>query len=197
MKQELSNEVPLDTHQVMQNVHLLIADDNRDTLEILQYRIDMQGWKGTYVTNATAIIEAMNGSPEQGHFDGIIADVNYFSDQLGPRLTGLTAAREVRKVRPNIPIIFITAYSNSIIREEARRVQAEVVPKPFDLDNLFSRIYHMIYFHRLGQSKRSDGTDRRMNSVNMTQHRRRSSDALIGTSSTVQSVLEDIRSNAK
>jgi CheY-like chemotaxis protein len=174
-------------------VNLLIADDHVDTLELLRTKVRLLGWTGTFVTNASAIIEAMNTCSTQGNcFDAIIADVNYFDNQPGPRLTGITAAREIRKVRSDIPIIFITAFVNSIMREEIRRVHAELVPKPFDIDQLFARVKELVYWQRTAQVP-YNGEERRKRSVNFTSNKRRATDHINGPSPRIRELLTDLR----
>lgn len=181
----------------MEDINLLVADDDRDTLDMLKVQAELLGWNVQGATSASGIIDAVN--QRQGHandFDAIVADVNYFSNQSGPRLTGITAIREIRKARPDIPVIFITAFSNSLVREEIRRVDAELVPKPFNLDQLFQRIYALIYWHRSGLPK-YEGTDRRISSINRSGFQRRASDAQVAPSPRIMKVLDQVRKEEK
>lgn len=181
----------------MEHASLLLADDHQDTADLLMYKTKSLGWEGTWVQSASGIIQAMNDC-EDGRpcFDAIIADVNYFDNQTGPRLTGITAIREIRKVRPNIPVIFITGFSNSLVREEIRRVNADLMTKPFDIEALFDRVFQLIYWYRIGMLK--NVTERRGSSVNLTDHQRRSSDKKIGhPSAIITEVLSELRDEAK
>jgi DNA-binding response OmpR family regulator len=122
-----------------QSINVLVADDDKDSLELVKTVLDLAGWKGTYVTSATQIVDAMNTncvSNCQCPYDAIISDISFDNDTITPRITGITAAREIRKVHSSIPILFVTAYNNSVIREEIRRVGAELLQKPFDIDML-------------------------------------------------------------
>lgn len=181
----------------MENVNLLIADDHVDTANMLLYKTKMCGWTGTAVNSASGIIDAMNDASLQGQdFDGIIADVNFFDNQPGPRVTGITAIREVRKVRPNIPVIFVTGFSNTLLREEVRRVNADLMAKPVDIDALFERVYNLIYWHRLSLLP-YQGKERRGSSVNMTDLRRRAGDVKVGRPSPIiTTVLNEVRDEA-
>ena len=179
----------------MERVNLLLADDHQDTADLLMFKTKSLGWTGTWVTSASAIIQAMNEC--ENCYDAIIADVNFFDNQSGPRLTGITAIREIRKVRPNIPVIFITGFSNSLIREEIRRVNADLMTKPFDIDALFDRVYQLIYWYRLATMKETH-TERRGSSVNQTEFHRRTSDQKIGyPSPTITNILSELRDEAK
>lgn len=177
----------------MQNVTLLLADDDVSSLEFLSYLCEERDWKVVTTTSASGIIEEMNSDIE---FDAIIADVNYFDNQPGPRLTGITAARQIRKVHPQIPIIFVTAYANSIMREEVRRVNAEIMPKPVNGDTLLNRVNELIYWHRASGHSYKGPERRTSGSVNRSEYHRRASDIHITTSPIVKQVIEEVKKKA-
>jgi CheY-like chemotaxis protein len=183
------------------DVRLLLADDNQATLDLLMFKSQELGWTSTQVTSASGIIQAMNDcNTEAGDcYDAIIADINFFDNNvnIGPRMTGITAIREIRKVLPDIPVVFITAYINSITKEEIRRVNAELVPKPFDLDSLYSKVNDMVKWHRASKLKQYAGEERRQTSLNLTGETRRAGDVLIKPSERVMQVLTQLREEAK
>lgn len=139
--------------------HVLFADDDTDTLSLLKFTSESIGWTGEYVTTAQSIIDCINDNCANGGrcFDAIISDINYFNDSPGPHLTGISAAREVRKKLDGVPIMFASAYVNSIIREEVRRLQADIMTKPVDLDELFYCTARMIANYREIKTEVSDG----------------------------------------
>lgn len=70
---------------------------------------------GYTVTMRTSSLEALalfQGEFEQ--FDAVI------TDQTMPDMTGIDLARQMLKIRPDIPIILCTGYSNLITEEQAR-----------------------------------------------------------------------------
>jgi CheY-like chemotaxis protein len=133
------------------DVNLLVADDSVDTLDMLKtYAVKVLRWTGDFVTQADDIIEAVNKNCEEGQrcYDAIIADINYFGQGDGPRITGITAATQIRKIRPNVPILFFSAYLNNMLREEARRVNAETMAKPKGPIEVFDKVGQMIWDYR-------------------------------------------------
>lgn len=165
-------DIPLDDG-VMENVNIICADDNCDTLDLMKIKCEQMGWNGVFVSTALGIIDAINESDLD--FDAIVTDIN-FKTPTGPDVTGITVARTIRKVRPNVPIIFVSAYVNSITREEVRRVNASVMPKPVDMTALFDQLARMIYWHRLSVSESYQGKDRRETSINTSGWARRKHD---------------------
>lgn len=179
------------TPEMLENVNVLFADDDRDTLNLLKFIAGLHGWNAVDVECVEEVLNAVNDGPR---FDAIVMDINYAGQFGVPMLTGITAAREIRKIRPNVPIVFITAYSNSIIREEIRRVNAELIPKPFNQDELFNRLTRLIYWHRAAMLNTYDGPERRTSSINRTQHRRRAADQIIQPSEILIDIIDEARS---
>lgn len=135
------------------NPFILFADDDIDTLEILKYHVDVRGWDADYARSAMEIIDQVNKNcciEGQGCYDVIVADINYLNrnDIYGPRLSGITAAREIRKVHEDVPIIFLTGYDNALIRGEVRRINAFITTKPvLDYDKFFLWIGQLAQWH--------------------------------------------------
>jgi len=191
---ERVGNVPVE--DVMTDVRVLFADDSQDTLDLLATMTEGLGWTGSkFVVTATQMIDAVNQS--EYVYDAIVADINYFNAEAGHRITGITAAREIRKVMPNVPIVFISAYVTSIIREEVRRVCAEIVEKPFDIEKLFIRISQLVYWYRLSRRQDYDGPERRRSSVNHTNERRRMTDQPIAVPERIKDTIIELRSTRK
>jgi CheY-like chemotaxis protein len=130
---------------------VVFADDHVDTLHMLEQMAHMRGIRPVLARTPREILARVNELCERGECpDAIVADVNYFTGeplaQHTPRLTGLTAGREVRKKFPDIPIIYVTAYASARVKIQAREQAAEVVEKgpDFDIEALFDRICYMV-----------------------------------------------------
>ncbi|GAB2694948.1 response regulator [Aliiglaciecola aliphaticivorans] len=82
---------------------ILIADDNRLTLEALKGLIELSGATVTAVTNGQEVIHALRSMPKK--FDVILLDINM------PTMDGLTTAKQIRlDPRFNeLPIVAATA----------------------------------------------------------------------------------------
>jgi YesN/AraC family two-component response regulator len=63
-------------------------------------------------TSSLEALALFQGEFEQ--FDAVI------TDQTMPDMTGIDLARQMLKIRPDIPIILCTGYSNLITEEQAR-----------------------------------------------------------------------------
>lgn len=176
---------------VMQNIRVLFADESKETIAVFKAIVKRMGWKGTYARNAVELIDEANKLLIEGEtVDAVVLDVNYYN---GPNVTGITAAREIRKAMPDVPILFITSYVTSIIKEEVRRVGAEIHQKPFNPEQLFVRLSQLIYWHRLAMSPAYDGIDRRKMSVNLGSYRRRVTDKVLSTPVRIQQTIKTLK----
>jgi DNA-binding response OmpR family regulator len=170
-------------------VRVLFAVDSENTIVELAHIVDTLSWEGIYVKNAIEIIDTVNSLLAQGRPpDAVVANIAFAA---GPKVTGITAAREIRKALPNVPMIFLSNYVTSIIREEVRRVGAEIFPKPFDITELFGRLGHLIYWHRLAIANEYQGENRRRNSVNTTGNQNRATDYILTTPERIAEAIED------
>ncbi len=175
----------------LSDIRVLFAEDEDGLTGLFKEMVHDLGWKALYVHNALEMMTAVNHVVSEGlGLDGVVADISFLS---GPKLTGITAVREIRKVFPNVPVIFISAYVTSIIREEVRRVGGEIIQKPFDLDTLFDRLIQLIYWNRIVTAKEYEGQERRRNSINRTEHMRRATDYILSTPDRIAKTLIELR----
>lgn len=179
-----------------QPIRVLLADDDEDQLAMMDFVAKSKGWETVCVTTAQAIIDAVNEQMDECDFDAIVTDVNFLdvSKREGPRLTGVSAIRQIRKVKDDIPVLFVTAYVNSIMREEARRVSAEIISKPImDVFKLFEHIENLVIWHRLSTMRDYEGEEKRVNSVNRTSNRRRKTDRIIESPQILRTIISEVR----
>lgn len=176
--------------------YILFADDEDSTLEIFKFYIDLYKWRADYVKTARAIITKVNDNCGNGEpcYDAIVADINYFNQEEGlPRLTGITAAAEIRKAHLNIPIVFVSAFSGYLIKEQVREVNAEIMPKPVNPQDLFDRLAQLIKWNRIATNSEYFGNNKRINAINRTSNNRRMSDKGV----TIPDVIENALSEAR
>jgi CheY-like chemotaxis protein len=99
---------------------ILIADDDADTVEILRVMAEEKGWCVDSAITAREIIDKVNyHCRELGRcYDCIVSDVHFFDNQPGPKFTGITAIGAIRRHWANVPVIFYSAYLNTMMRDE-------------------------------------------------------------------------------
>src|SRR5260370_20879661 len=103
--------------------HLLIADDERSIRLTLEAGMALNGFR---VTSARSGREALEAARETT-FDGVICDIYM------PEGDGLEVVRELRQLRPNLPIILMTAQGSVELAVRALAEGAsDFIAKPFD-----------------------------------------------------------------
>jgi len=84
---------------------ILFIDDEELLVEWGKDVLEKLGYKVTAMTDSRGALKSFSKNPLR--FDLI------FADQTMPHMTGLTLAREILKIRPDIPIILCTGHSDA------------------------------------------------------------------------------------
>jgi len=104
---------------------LLVVDDDRSMCELLRDGLSELDFD---VTLTTSPIDAMKLAQAQ-EFDAVITDLNM------PTMDGLELCKELVKVRPNVPVLVITAFGTLDSAVRAIRVGAyDFLTKPLDIE---------------------------------------------------------------
>jgi PAS domain S-box-containing protein len=103
--------------------HILLVDDEWPILYMMQQVLQQLGYSVTKKDNGPGSLEAFQANPDD--FDLVITDFAM------PQMDVLELTSKLLEIRPNIPIILCTGFSESINREEARaKGICEYVLKP-------------------------------------------------------------------
>jgi two-component system cell cycle sensor histidine kinase/response regulator CckA len=106
--------------------HILFVDDDQDFFPAGQRMLTELGYEVSAFDSSLEALKEFQAQPQQ--FDLIICD------QTMPGLTGLELAAAFSRLRPDLPIILCTGFSETVTPEKARAAGVrEVVTKPFDL----------------------------------------------------------------
>ena len=112
---------------------VLVVEDERLVAEFMGELLKTWGLKVTVKTNPVEACELVAGDPAR--FDLII------TDQTMPKLTGLELACRVRELRPDLPVILYTGYSENLEQHElARCGVCALVRKPLEPAVLISAL---------------------------------------------------------
>jgi len=112
---------------------ILFVDDEEMVAGLAQEFLKMLDYTVTAFTDSTEALDVFSSEPSR--FDLVITDQNM------PKLTGLNLARNLLKVRSNIPIILCTGDSGSTSQEMAKESGIrEFLKKPFTIDELAGAI---------------------------------------------------------
>ena len=111
--------------------HLLVTDDNRDFRESLCEGLRRRGFHTHAAGDGLEALSLLESLP----VDMLITDVHM------PRLDGLRVLSEVRKLRPPLPCILMSAELDELLIARAAELQAaSVLAKPFPLSKIAAAI---------------------------------------------------------
>jgi len=117
--------------------HILIVDDEEDIVYLTNQLLLLLGYEVTGKTSSKEALETFQREP--GKFTLIITDYTM------PHMTGIDLAREVIKIKPDIPIVLCTGFNDSITLD---RVSAfgirEILFKPVNLNILGETINNIL-----------------------------------------------------
>ena len=106
---------------------ILIVDDEKSLLDLLSRVFTKEGYRVETTTSAARAIEII----EKEDLDVLIADIRL------PEMSGMEILKRCREIRPDVPVIMITAYGNMKQAIEALKMGAlDYIIKPFDIEEL-------------------------------------------------------------
>jgi two-component system, cell cycle sensor histidine kinase and response regulator CckA len=62
------------------------------------------------------------------------------SDVVMPAMDGPSMVREVRKLRPGMPVLFMSGYAEEQLRKEIDIDSVEFLPKPFSVQQISDKV---------------------------------------------------------
>jgi len=112
---------------------ILFVDDEADITAIGQIMLEDRGFQVKTEVNPLDALNTFRKDPDS--FDCIITDMTM------PNMTGDTLFREIRKIRPDIPVILCTGHSEYINEENAIEMGISAfMPKPLHCEDLINKI---------------------------------------------------------
>jgi len=112
---------------------ILLIDDEDQIINIEQQILERLGYQVTSKTDSVEALEEFATQPDR--FDLVITDMTM------PKMTGDQLARRMMEIKPQIPVILCTGYSETISEEKALAMGIDkFVMKPIVKDVLASTI---------------------------------------------------------
>lgn len=94
--------------------HILLIDDELPLLQMGQLTLEKLGYRVSSFINGQEALDAFLENPEQ--YDLVL------TDQTMPELTGAHLARNILRIRPDIPVILCTGYSAVMSEQKAQEM---------------------------------------------------------------------------
>jgi PAS domain S-box-containing protein len=94
--------------------HVLFVDDEPEILKLGQRLLERKGYQVTTAQSGGDALRLFRESPDD--FDVLV------SDQTMPQMTGLALAQRVHEIRPDLPVVLMTGYSDMITPERVEKL---------------------------------------------------------------------------
>jgi len=121
---------------------ILVADDEESLRLVLQTALKKVGYTVDTTDNGRDAIRLAR----ENYYDVVILDIRM------PELDGLQAFYEIHDIKPDLPVILMTAFGSSEIAVEAmKRGAFDYIPKPFILDEVKIIVTRAIHMRKLTQ----------------------------------------------
>ena len=128
------------------NERILLVDDEAAIVRVVTQMLERLGYDVTACTSSVGALEVFRKSP--GIFDLVITDMTM------PNMTGDQLTRELISVRPGIPVIISTGFSERINKNRAAELGVRgVLMKPVDMSEM-ARVVRKVLDARLSSAPR-------------------------------------------
>lgn len=118
-----------DVEAVGGDERILMVDDEESLVRIGREMLEHLGYQVRITTSPMEALDLFRSDPSA--FDLLL------TDQTMPRMTGVELARAAMGIRPDLPVILTTGYSETVSADQARRMGIrEFVFKPLALADL-------------------------------------------------------------
>jgi two-component system cell cycle sensor histidine kinase/response regulator CckA len=110
---------------------ILLVEDEDPVRVVAERALTRQGYQ---VTSARDGEEGLELVQQGGRFDLVVSDV------VMPSLDGPAMARSIRKIAPELPVLFMSGYAEEQLRKEIGITNAWFMPKPFSVQQLSEKV---------------------------------------------------------
>lgn len=126
------------------NERILLVDDEPMFLMANQRQLQQLGYKVEIFTSPLKALERFRVAPDD--FDLVISDVAM------PKMTGDKFIVQIRQIRPEVPAILVTGYTEKVDEQTARLLACEYAIKPLERNQLASLVRKTLDHALTGQS---------------------------------------------
>jgi len=116
---------------------ILFVDDEESMVNLNRQRLERLGYQVKSTTKPLQALEWFSADPD--HFDVIITDMTM------PRMTGDRLTKEILTIRPEMPVIICTGYSERMSEKDAEAFGVrKYIEKPIDTRNLAAALREVL-----------------------------------------------------
>ncbi|RIV78120.1 hybrid sensor histidine kinase/response regulator [Pelagerythrobacter aerophilus] len=114
---------------------VLLVEDEDMVRAVAERALSRAGYS---VTTAVDGEEGLAAIAEGGEFDLVLSDV------VMPGMDGPAMVRAIRKVRPNLPVLFMSGYAEEQLRSEIDLADMHFIAKPFSVQEIGDKVAQVL-----------------------------------------------------
>ena len=111
--------------------HILLVEDEDMVRAVAERALTRQGYQVTPASDGDEGLEIINTGRQ---FDLVVSDV------VMPAMDGPAMVREIRKLRPELPVLFMSGYAEEQLRKEIDIADMHFIPKPFSVTQIADKV---------------------------------------------------------
>jgi two-component system cell cycle sensor histidine kinase/response regulator CckA len=110
---------------------VLLVEDEDMVRAVAERALTRAGYQVTACSDGEAGLAAVTAG---GAFDLVVSDV------VMPGMDGPAMARAIRRVRPHLPVLFMSGYAEEQLRNEIHLADMYFIPKPFSVQQISDKV---------------------------------------------------------
>ncbi len=114
---------------------ILLVEDEDMVRAVAERALTRQGYD---VTAAADGEEGLDYVRQGGNFDLVVSDV------VMPTMDGPAMAREIRKLVPAMPVLFMSGYAEAQLRQQIDMANMHFIPKPFSVQEIGDKVAEIL-----------------------------------------------------
>ena len=124
---------------------LLLVEDEDTVRAVAERALTRAGYAVTTASDGEIGLGIVANSGEQ--FDLVVSDV------VMPVMDGPAMARAIRRVQPDIPILFMSGYAEEHLRNEIDIENMHFIPKPFSVQQINAKVADVLSLQKRKREK--------------------------------------------
>jgi two-component system cell cycle sensor histidine kinase/response regulator CckA len=118
---------------------ILLVEDEDSVRLVTERALTRQGYEVTTASDGEDGLEALRAALAAGKtFDLVVSDV------VMPSMDGPTMARELRKLAPDLPVLFMSGYAEGQLRSEIDIARMHFIAKPFSIAQIGEKVAEVL-----------------------------------------------------
>ena len=134
---DVEEKAPVRLSSNLGNKHILLVDDEESIVKLGERALETYGYRVTGLEDSTEALNVFKANPDD--FDLVITDMAM------PKMIGTELSQRILEIRPDIPIIICSGYSETLDKEKATDLNvSKFLDKPVLITDLIKTVTDLL-----------------------------------------------------